>query len=374
MNGIGSYYMKKIVATVVVIQVIIIGLAVALLAFLPGDTLAFLGLSQRTGYYNILDYGAQSNRPSFDNAKVFNEIIQEMGPNGGTIYIPVGNFYINSSINIDRSYVSIVGDNSGLRSGVDGSTPNTQAGGGGAKLIVPSGVTAIQMVDEESSQRISGVTFKSFQIRGEGNNGIGIEAIQDTDRVVIDDLVINNVGVGVQLHGADALSIRHSWISETKTSIILNGASQQASIVNNALGAQPDGVTIELENPQWYTISGNNIYPDGASNIRLYNPLYGNISNNTISSRYTGVIELLPNKEGAYGDGNMISNNNISISTYRPHPERKEHDWGILHIGASNTFIQGNQINAEAMPKGYTAITLASGENNRVSNNFISPE
>lgn len=366
--------MKKNVAVVVVVQVLLIGLVVALFVFLPKGKFAALGIGQRTGYYNILDYGAQSDRPSFDNAKVFNEIIEEMGQSGGTIYIPVGNFYIDSTIKIDRSYVSIVGDNSGLRSGVDGSTPNTQAGGGGAKLIVSSGVTAIQMIDETSSQRISGVTFKSFQIRGEGNNGIGIEAVQDTDRVVIDDLVINNVGTGVKLHGADAPSIRLSWIAETKTAIILNGASQQASIVNNSLGAQPGGVTIEMENPQWYTISGNNIYPDGASNIRLYNPLYGKISNNTISSRYTGMIELLVNEEGAYGYGNMISGNNLSISNFRPHPERKDIDWGVLHIAASNTFIEGNQMNVDAMPEGYTAIALDVGENNRVTNNYISPE
>ncbi|MBM7539894.1 NosD domain-containing protein [Amphibacillus cookii] len=367
--------MKRTVVILSVVLLLLIGLVVGIatvtLPIFTESKLSVLGLEQNTGYYNILDYGAQPNQPSFDNAAVFNEIINDMGENGGTIYIPVGNFYIDSSIEIDRSYVSIIGDNSGLRSGVDGSNPKTQSGGGGAKLIVQSGVTAIRILDEESSQRISGITFRSFQIRGEENNGIGIQAVQDTDRVVIDDLVINHVGTGVQLHGADAASILNSWIAETHTSIILNGASQQASIVNNSLGAQPSGVTIEMENPQWFTINGNNIYPDGASNIRLYNPTYGTISSNTISSRYTGIIEFLANNDGAYGYGNSISGNTISINNFRPHPEKKEIDWGILHIVASNTFIHGNQINTDVMPEGYTAITIESGENNRISNNSI---
>ncbi|GAE29315.1 glycosyl hydrolase family 28-related protein [Halalkalibacter hemicellulosilyticus] len=284
--------MKKLNSVLIVSVILIVGLvagvAVTTIPLLPHSVSQYLGIANTTGYYNIIDYGAQSDRPGFDNAKVINEIIQDMGDNGGTIYIPVGNFYIHSPIAIDRSYISIIGDNSGLRSGVDGSTNTTQFGGGGAKLIVEPGVTAIQILDEENSERISGVSFKSFQLRGQGNNGIGIEAVQDTDRIVIDDLVINNIGIGVQLHGADAPSIRNSWIAETTTSIILNGASQQASIVNNSLGAQPDGVTIELENAKWFNISGNNIYPDGSSNIRLYNPIHGTIASNTISARYNG--------------------------------------------------------------------------------------
>ncbi|SDZ65341.1 hypothetical protein SAMN05421736_12551 [Evansella caseinilytica] len=367
--------MKKLnsvlIASVILIVGLVAGVAVATIPLLPHSVSQYLGIANTTGYYNIMDYGAQSDRPGFDNAKVINEIIQDMGDNGGTIYIPVGNFYIQSSIEIDRSYISIIGDNSGLRSGVDGSTNTTQSGGGGAKLIVEPGVTAVQILDEENSERISGVSFKSFQIRGQGNNGIGIEAVQDTDRIVIDDLVINNVGIGVQLHGADAPSIRNSWIAETKFSIILNGASQQASIVNNSLGAQPDGVTIELENAKWFNISGNNIYPDGSSNIRLYNPIHGTISSNTISARYNGMIELLPNEFGEYGNGNIINGNVISLIEYRNHPSDKDIEWGILHVEAYNTNINGNQIIADGMPEGYTGILVEYGENNRISNNSI---
>lgn len=363
--------MGKFRTILIIGMILLIGVSAGIAVSTTNSVSKALGIANNTGHYNIMDYGAQSDRPSFNNAEVFNDLIQKMGNNGGTIYIPDGNFYMNSPIEIDRSYISIVGDNSGLRSGVDDSNNKTQSGGGGAKLIAQPGVTAIQILDENNSERISGVTFKSFQIRGEGNNGVGINGMQDSDRIVIDDLVINNVGVGIQLLGADAPSIRNSWIAETQASIILSGASQQASIVNNSLGAQPGGVTIELENAQWFNITGNNIYPDGSSNIRLYNPIHGTISSNTISARYNGMIEFLPNEVGEYGNGNLINGNVITMREFRTHPDGKKIDWGIMHIEANNTHISGNQITANEIPEGYNGILIETGENNRISNNSI---
>lgn len=363
--------MRKFRNVFIISITLLIGVLAGVAVAMSSSVSQALGIANTTGYYNIMDYGAQSDRPSFDNAEVFNKMIQDMGDNGGTIYIPDGNFYLNSPIEIDRSYISIIGDNSGLRSGVDGSNSKTQSGGGGAKLIAQPGVTAIQIHDADNSERISGITFKSFQIYGEGNNGVGIDGMQDSDRIVIDDLVINNVGIGIQLHGADAPSIRNSWIAETKASIILSGASQQASIVNNSLGAQPGGATIELENAQWFTITGNNIYPDGSSNIRLYNPVHGTIASNTISAQYNGMIELLPNEAGEYGTGNLINGNVITMNKFRTHPDRKDIDWGIIHIEANHTHISGNIITVNEPPTGYTGILIGAGENNRISNNSI---
>jgi len=366
----GENKQKKLIKFVILIIGVLVGLVLVKTINIPNTVNDFLGL-ETSNYYNIIDYGAESDRPSFDNADVFNEIIKDMGDEGGTIYIPPGNFFVDSSIEIDRSYISIIGNNSGLRSGVDDSNSKTQSGGGGAKIIARPGVTAIQIEDNDNPERISGVTFRSFQIRGQSNNGIGINGVQDTDRIVIDDLVINNVGTGVQLHGADAPSISNSWISETQSSIILSGASQQANIIGNSLGAQPEGSTIELENAQWFNISSNNIYPDGSSNIRLYNPVQGNISSNTITSRYNAIIELLPNNEEVYGHGNLINGNTISKNSTASNPDDKDKNWGIIHIEADNTNVTGNQLNIEGMLSNYTGIMVASGENNRISSNSI---
>lgn len=366
--------MKKFKNSLIILLVLIVGLLAGIgltkIINLPLGIRNFLG-SEPSNYYNIVDYGAESDRPNFDNAEVINEIIQNMEDKGGTIYIPTGNFYVNSPIEVDRSYISIVGDNSGLRSGVDNSNSKIQAGGGGSKLITRPGVTAIQIKDEDNSDRISGVTFRNFQIRGQSNNGIGIEGVQDTDRIVVEDLVINNVGIGIKLNGADAPSISNSWIAETQTSIILSGASQQASIIGNSLGAQPEGVTIELENAQWFNITGNNIYPDGSSNIRLYNPVQGNISSNTISSRYNGAIELLPNEDGVSGRDNLINGNVISVIAIASNSDDKNEEWGIVHIEADSTNITGNLLNTEEMSADYAGITIESGKDNRISNNSI---
>lgn len=361
----------KIISSLLILVVgLLAGIVLTKTVKLPSSINNILG-TETSEHYNIADYGAKPDLPNFDNGEIFNEIIQDMGDKGGTIYIPTGNYYVNSPIIIDRSYVSIKGDNSGLRSGVDSENSKTQSGGGGSKIIARPGVTAFQIKDEDNPDRISGITFRSFQIRGQSNNGVGIDGVQDTDRVVVDDLVINNVGTGIQLHGADAPSISNSWIAETKSSIILSGASQQASIVGNSLGAQPDGVTIELENAQWFNITSNNIYPDGSSNIRLYNPVQGNISSNTITSRYNGIIELLPNNDGALGQGNLINGNAISIVATASNPDKKDEKWGILHIEADNTIITGNTLNTAGMQGDYTGITVASGSNNRISSNSI---
>ncbi|MBF6626766.1 right-handed parallel beta-helix repeat-containing protein [Aerococcaceae bacterium zg-BR9] len=327
--------------------------------------------NQTSTQYNILDYGAQANRPSFDNAKIINHLIQKIGKNGGTIYIPEGDFYISTPIVIDRSYVTIMGSNSGLSSGVDKGNDKSQSGGGGARLLVSSGITGIELKDTDNSQRLSGITLRHFQIKGEGNNGIGIHGNHDSDRIIIDDLVITNVGTGIQLRGADAAVITHSWIAETKSSIVLDGASQQAQISNNALGAQPQGITIHMENPRWANITGNNIFPNGATAIRLENAHQTVISANTISAYFTGIIELMPNSNNERGQHNLISNNVISLEKYQSHPEGRNINWGIAHINADNTLFSNNQIVAKGIYKDFTAIQVEAGNINRIDHNNI---
>ena len=323
----------------------------------------------KTGYYNIDEWGAQPNNPHFDNAKVFNRIISQMGKQGGTIYIPAGTYYVKSPINIDRSYVSIVGDNSGLRSGIDRGDDKSQAGGGGAQVMLTSGVTGFKIRGGQT--RLSGITFKGFQIKGQGNNGFGIKGETDTDGVIVRDMVINNVGMGVELKGADAASIQNNWIAETKSSLKLSGSSQQANISNNSMGAQPGGVTIDMENPDRYTISGNNLYPDGSAVINLYNPVHGTITGNTISSYYNGVINMLPNNRGNLGNSNVISNNVISVESWRRNPAGRDSKWGIMHIEGYTNRIDGNQIIANGAPNNYSGILIMRGDNNRLNANSI---
>ncbi|WP_267867251.1 right-handed parallel beta-helix repeat-containing protein, partial [Limosilactobacillus reuteri] len=289
-----------------------------------------------TMFVNILDFGAQPENVNFDNAPAFNKAIQSLPSVGGTVFIPNGNYFLKSTVNVDRSYVHIMGFNNGLRSGIDPADGSTQTGGGGAKVTVQNPITAFKLENTHNDKRLSGITFSGFDLRGDTNGGVGIDGVSNSDRTVIDNMTINNVGIGVRLYAADAPRITNSWIAETQSSILLTGASQQAEIKNNSLGAQPKGTTIYMENPDRFNISGNNIYPDGAAAIRILNPVHGVITGNTISAYYNGMIEFLPNSEGTFGNGNVISGNVIALEAWHDNPDGKDNKWGVIHIEAFN--------------------------------------
>ena len=63
-------------------------------------------------------------------------------------------------------------------------------------------------------------------IKGSANNGFGIDAQTVNDRVSIENMAFNNVGVAIRLKGADAARISGSWIAETVFGIELTGASR----------------------------------------------------------------------------------------------------------------------------------------------------
>lgn len=321
---------------------------------------------------NILDFGAQSENVNFDNAPAFNKAIQALPPVGGTVFIPNGNYFFKSTVTVDRSYVHIMGFNNGLRSGIDPADGSTQTGGGGAKVTVQNPITAFRLENTHNGNRLSGITFSGFDLRGDTNGGIGIDGVSNSDRTIIDNMTINNVGIGVRLHAADAPRITNSWIAETQSSILLTGASQQAEIKNNSLGAQPNGTTIYMENPDRFNISGNNIYPDGASAIRILNPVHGSIVGNTISAYYNGMIEFLPNSEGTFGNGNVISSNVIALESWHDNPDGKDNKWGIVHIEAFSNVISDNNILANGTPKDTTGILIMKGDYNRIANNVMS--
>lgn len=332
-----------------------------------------LSKSQRSCsmFVNILDFGAQPENPDFDNAPALNEAIQSLPSVGGTVFIPNGNYFLKSTVNIDRSYVHIMGLNNGLRSGIDPEDGKTQSGGGGAKVIVTEPIVAFKIENTHNNNRLSGITFSGFDLRGDTNNGVGIDGISNTDRVIIDNMTINNVGIGIRLNAADAPKITNSWIAETQSSILLTGASQQSEIKNNSLGAQPKGTTILLENPDRYNITGNNIYPDGATGIRIVNPIHGTITGNTISSYYNGVIEFLSAVNGVMGNGNVISGNVISVEDWHNNPDGKDDKWGLIHIEAHSNVISNNVLIGNNSPENSTGILIMKGDNNRVSNNLI---
>ena len=113
------------------------------------------------------------------------------------------------------------------------------------------------------------------------------------------------------------------------------------------------------------------LYPDGSAVINLYNPVHGTITGNTISSYYNGVINMLPNNRGNLGNSNVISNNVISVESWRHNPAGRDSKWGIMHIEGYTNRIDGNQIIANGAPNNYSGILIMRGNNNRLNANSI---
>lgn len=325
--------------------------------------------------YNIEDYGAKSFDMTFDNGKIINDILSKIGDNGGTILIPAGDFWLTTPIVIKRNYVTIQGINSGFRSNIDVEVGNglSHPGAGSHLLLMPSLENGIIIGEKGKTPRISGTTIDRINIQGArarsatvSQNGINI--VQDNDGIIISNNVIINLNYGLIGNGCDAISIRNNWICELQNGVHLLNSSQQPSITNNYLGAQPSGTTLKLDSAFCANISGNNIYPDGFTNIELNNCTMNIISSNNIQSYYSGIITV----NG--GNNNLISSNMIYARSnggkWVADPLKRDDKYGIIQISSDSTTITANHIISE-QPVDATRILVRKGNNVRISSNTI---
>lgn len=323
---------------------------------------------------NIADFGAKAGDPNYDNAPLINRLIQDLPKSGGTIEIPEGDYYIKSPINIDRSFVTIKGTNDGWRSGVDPANSNGQDFGG-SRLILNGTNTGIS-VKSSDSHRITGCEFNNFAITNSGSKGIGIDVESDNDHFVFTDLAMRGLDIPIKDKGSDAVQIRNSIIAENKNGIALTGASQQAMVTGCSLGVQPGGSAIFMENPGMYTITSNNIYPDGKQNILLYNPVHGTITGNTLTSYGTGLVTMLSSKgndsTGDFGNCNTISGNTLIINKWNG-GYGYDNKWGVMHISGFGNTISGNTLEMDACPDNTTGILIMHGNDNVVEGNNVDP-
>lgn len=294
--------------------------------------------------YNIMDYGAVADGKT-DCGPVINKIINILPASGGTILIPQGEFFINTTVNVNKNFVTIMGLNSGERSNVDVPVGTLTNPGGGSKLILGSAAAAITFptlpASNGSTNRISSCTIKDLLISGGATeHGIGINILQDNDRTTIDNVVCINLTTGVYANASDAMQIHNCWISECTNSIyLLNGI--QNSIVDCQLGAQPSGITVKLDNQQNMNITSNQIYPDGAVNIQANNSSYLNISSNNFQSYYLGMVEF-NNSNNNIINGNLFWMRLPSDTTKQRRGQ--PNTYGVLQLTGSNNQVADNSI------------------------------
>ena len=324
--------------------------------------------------FNIAKCGAKANDPNFDNGPIISQLIDKLPATGGIIKIPAGTYYIKTPIKIDKSFVTIEGVNDGWRSGVDPANSNGKESGGSHIELVNKNMDGID-VHSADSHRLSGDEFRDLNIEGQSSTGVGINVQSDNDHTVIQGSSMKNLGTDIINKGADCTRIVDNQLAESRNNIAMTGASQQAEIEHNQLGAQPGGIGVMMENPSNYAVNSNLIYPDGSSDITLYNPSHGTVWGNTLSSYTTGLINVLPNAQGNKGNANVIASNQVTINAYHKNGYATNGlpatlNWGAIHDENYRDLINHNVIEMNT-PSGTAGIVMNSSQGTRAQDNIV---
>ena len=324
--------------------------------------------------FNIAKCGAKANDPNFDNGPIISHLIDKLPATGGVIKIPAGTYYIKTPIKVDKSFVTIEGVNDGWRSGVDPVNSNGKESGGSHIELVNKNMDGID-VHSADSHRLSGDEFRDLNIEGQSSTGVGINVQSDNDHTVIQGTSMKNLGTDIINKGADCTRIVDNQLAESRNNIAMTGASQQAEIEHNQLGAQPGGISVMMENPSNYAVNSNLSYPDGTSNITLYNPSHGTVWGNTLSSYTTGLINVLPNAQGNKGNANVIASNQVTVNAYHKNGYATNGlpatlNWGAIHDENYRDLINHNVVEMNT-PSGTAGIVMNSSQGTRAQDNIV---
>lgn len=321
--------------------------------------------------YLITDYGAVADGET-DCSAAFKAAIDDLPENGGVIVVPVGDYLLDNPIEIDRNYVTIEGVNEGLRSNIDYDSETNP--GGGSKLILGDASVAIKIVEGEDEGRISGVTISTLLISGgtpSDRRGTGISVVDDNDGIRLENIVCINLTTGMSITAADAMIISECWISECKNCIYMNSGIQ--NIISNCdLGGQPGGTTVYLRDQENCVFEGNQVYPDGDSNMILKDCTMMNISSNNFQSYYTGMLKV-------DGDNNLISDNIFWLRLYDDGSSQlngNSEDYGVIRVEGDHNLISNSLITCEWSEYVTNPVTVrsVSGDGNRYSDLVISDD
>ncbi|MCP6042669.1 right-handed parallel beta-helix repeat-containing protein, partial [Klebsiella pneumoniae] len=85
---------------------------------------------------------------------------------------------------------------------------------------------------------------------------------------------------GLTMYNSDAMAIHNNFIAECGNCIELRGAGQASKITDNLIGAGYKGYSIYAQNFGGLLISGNNIFPRGASSVHLSGVVRSSVTSN----------------------------------------------------------------------------------------------
>jgi inulin fructotransferase (DFA-I-forming) len=330
------------------------------------------------------------------------------GKPGAVIYIPPGDYRLASQVQIDISYLKIVGSGHGFTSSsIRFNTPAHELKDwheiwpGGSRVLVdlPAGDTgneaarAAFLVRRSGNPRLSSVEFADFCIDGlhfedagtggeaensyrNGKTGIHIASANDSFRITGMGLVY--LEHGLVTYQSDALTVDNNFIAECGNCIELKGMGQASRISNNLIGAGYDGHSIFAENFGGLLVSANNIFPRGRSSIHFQDVARSSVTGNRLHAFYPGMLIF----SGKCSE-NLVSSNHF-LRDREPWAPMTGHDnglddqFGLLHLNGDGNSVIANHISQTIdrqfiRPIGEkpVIIRLVSGGGNYVANNHI---
>jgi hypothetical protein len=327
------------------------------------------------------------------------------GKPGAVIYMPPGDYRLRTQVLIDISFLRIEGAGHGFTSSsIRFNVPEDEwpdlheLWPGGSRILVdlPPGdeeaAGAAFHVARSGNPRISSVEFVNFCIDGlhftsdgsglhpentyvNGKSGIYVADANDSFRV-------NGMGFiylehALTVYNADALSVHDNFIAECGSCIELRGWGQASKITDNLIGAGPSGHSIFAEHHGGLLITANNVFPRGASSVRLEGVTRSSVTNNRLHSFYPGMVVLEASSENLIGSNHFLRDHE-PWSPFLDIDNGLDDDFGLLTVSGDSNSVIGNHFSAivdadkirpaEATP---VIIRLKAGEANYVATNHV---
>ncbi len=371
-----------------------------------------------SNYYDVTTWPV--GNPGDDVGEVINSIIADIkrrqnltdatdgGKPGAVIYIPPGDYRLRTQVVIDISFLKIQGSGHGFASSSirfnfpEDEWPDLhELWPGGSRILVDLSLEvdedeakgAAFYVERSGDPRISSVEFSNFCVDGlhfnpagagthpentyvNGKTGIHVASSNDSLRITgMGFVYLENA---LTVYNADALSVHDNFVAECGSCIELRGWGQASKITDNLIGAGFRGHSIYAENHGGLLITANNVFPRGASSIRLEGVTRSSVTNNRLHSFYPGMLIL-----GAGSSENLVATNHF-LRDHEPWTPFLGIDNGLddlnglLCVNGSNNSVIGNHfsevIDSQSIrPAGATPviIRLIAGAGNFVSTNHV---
>jgi len=349
-----------------------------------------------TTVYDVTTWTGSAVSAYTDIGTVINDIIADIHAQqtsqttrpGAVIYIPPGHYTLQTTVNIDVSFLTIKGSGHGFMSEAVRDDSST-----GAWVETLPGSSHVQIANANqvgfsvnrsgtpgTNGRLNGIVFQDFCIDGvtdskpylPGNGKTGINVQYDTDSLRIEGMGFVYLAHAIVARNADAFNITNNFITECGNCIEMVNSSIVGKITNNYLIAPWAGFSIFMENNDGVLISGNSIL--WGARIQFKNVNHAAITSNKFVSNFSGMIV----HETACSQ-NLISANQFNRVFGDGGPARNDDLYGMVQINGIENSVTANSFSlnvpiANVVPAGAkpTIILVKGGDRNFLATNLIS--